>query len=371
VTAAHIQISNLEKRYGHLQAVQDFSLDVADGEFISVLGASGSGKTTVLRMIAGLEEPSGGHIVIGGRDATELPPEARDIGLVFQDYALFPHMNVRDNIGFPLRMRGIARGQRDDAVDRILALVGAAHLGARRPAQLSGGQQQRIALARALVFKPKLLLLDEPLSALDKNLREQMKTEIKALHRQTGVTVIYVTHDQSEALALSDRIVVMREGRILDVDRPERLYSLPASPYLAGFIGDANLIAGTVVSQAADAIEIDCALGRLRLPPSQQRMQRSVAAGDTVKIVVRPENIVVAPPDGMAGMPRVRCTIDEMLYNGAHTIYTLSATDTSVSLTARCGQHAIGTFHAGAIIDAGLRLERSVVMNDDGDARTQ
>ncbi|MEZ5805168.1 MAG: ABC transporter ATP-binding protein [Rhizobiaceae bacterium] len=212
-TGASIEIQDLSKKFGEFTAVSDFNLSIRGGEFISVLGASGSGKTTVLRILAGLEEPTGGRILIDGQDATLLPSEERDIGLVFQDYALFPHMSVEQNIAFPLRMRKVPKDRIRADVDRILALVGASHLRTRKPNQLSG-QQQRIALARALVFNPKLLLLDEPLSALDKNLREHMKAEIKALHRKTGVTVIYVTHDQSEALALSDRVVVMRDGRI-------------------------------------------------------------------------------------------------------------------------------------------------------------
>ena len=366
VTGASIEIKNLEKRFGDFCAVRDFSISIKAGEFVSVLGASGSGKTTVLRMIAGLEEPSGGQILIGGTDATELPPEARDIGLVFQDYALFPHMTVRDNIAFPLRMRGLDKKRIEAEVERIMALVGADQLGARRPSQLSGGQQQRIALARALVFRPKVLLLDEPLSALDKNLREHMKTEIKALHRQTGVTVIYVTHDQSEALALSDRIVVMRGGQILDVDAPSRLYSLPSSSYLASFIGDANLIAGTIAATGDATVEIDCVLGRFVVGTAQLRIDGAIGVGDPIRVVVRPENIVVEPPDGAHGLVMVHCRIDEMLYSGSHTIYNLSVPGKPVSLTARCGEHQIGSFSPGAAAAVGLRIERSVIVRDAG-----
>lgn len=364
-TGASIQITNLEKKFGDFFAVRDFSIDIRAGEFFSVLGASGSGKTTVLRMIAGLEEPTAGQILIDGRDTTELPPEARDIGLVFQDYALFPHMTARDNIAFPLRMRRMPKAQVAEEVDRIMDMVGAGHLGNRRPNEMSGGQQQRIALARALVFRPKLLLLDEPLSALDKNLREHMKAEIKALHRRTGVTVIYVTHDQSEALALSDRIVVMCEGRILEVDEPSRLYSLPSSSYLASFIGDANLIGGRIAATAAATVGVECAFGRFELPLSQVRMKDGLAVGEAVKVVVRPENIVVRPPEAMAGMFRFACTINEMLYNGANTIYSLTAKNAPVSLTARCGQHPIGTFATGDSAEVGIRLERSVLVRDE------
>ncbi|MGF7162850.1 ABC-type Fe3+/spermidine/putrescine transport system ATPase subunit [Rhodoligotrophos appendicifer] len=367
MAGASIQISNLEKRFGHVNAVRNFSVDISRGEFISVLGASGSGKTTVLRMIAGLEDPSGGHILIDGKDATELPPEARDIGLVFQDYALFPHMSVRENIGFPLQMRGRRKSDIAAEVETILALVGASQLADRKPSQLSGGQQQRVALARALVFKPKLLLLDEPLSALDKNLREHMKAEIKSLHRRTGVTVMYVTHDQSEALALSDRIIVMRDGSILDIDEPNRLYSVPSSSYLASFIGDANLIDGRIRSIDAETAVIDCPIGSVELPRSQVRLEAAMPH-DKIRLVVRPENIVVGPPDTMTGLIRLRCRIDEMLYNGANTIYSLSGVEAPLVLAARCGQHQMGAFAPGDQVDVGLRIERSVIVLDDGES---
>ncbi len=365
-TGASITIRNLEKSYGAFRAVRDFSIDIAAGEFVSVLGASGSGKTTVLRMIAGLEEPSGGQIFIGGRDTTELPPEHRDIGLVFQDYALFPHMSVRDNICFPLRMRGVEKQQANAEAERMMDLVGAGHLGSRRPAQLSGGQQQRIALARALVFKPKLLLLDEPLSALDKNLREHMKAEIKDIHRRTGVTVLYVTHDQSEALALSDRIVVMRDGRILDVDEPNRLYRLPSSSYLASFIGDANLLPSKVTSVDRTALSVDGPLGSFSLPISQVRMKEEPAPGMTVTMVIRPENIIVGPARDLADVACIECEVLETLYNGSHTIYTLATVGETVKLTARCGEHQPDAFPPGSFIPASIRMNRSIIVSDDG-----
>jgi putative spermidine/putrescine transport system ATP-binding protein len=361
---ASIRIRNLEKHFGDFRAVEGFSIDIAAGEFVSLLGASGSGKTTVLRMLAGLEEPTRGQILIDGRDATSLPPEARAIGLVFQDYALFPHMSVADNIAFPLRMRRMPRAEIAGEVDRILAMVGAETLRARRPSQLSGGQQQRIALARALVFKPKLLLLDEPLSALDKNLREHMKAEIKAIHRRTGVTVIYVTHDQSEALALSDRIVVMRAGRIIDADAPERLYGLPSSAYLAGFIGDANLVGGSIAAASESGIEVSSALGCVPLPGTQLRLAGAPNVGQRITLVIRPENILVEPPPEMAGLLRVGCRIDEMLYSGSHTIYSLTTTGSRLALTARCGLHPIGKFAPGAAATIGVRIDRSVAVPD-------
>ena len=367
-SGASIEIQDLSKKFGEFTAVSSFNISIRGGEFISVLGASGSGKTTVLRILAGLEEPTGGRILIDGQDATVLPSEARDIGLVFQDYALFPHMSVEQNIAFPLRMRKVPKDRIKTEVDRILALVGASHLRARKPNQLSGGQQQRIALARALVFSPKLLLLDEPLSALDKNLREHMKAEIKSLHRKTGVTVIYVTHDQSEALALSDRVVVMREGRILDIDSPDALYQLPSSSYLATFVGDANLIDGIVESASGDRVLIDSELDRIELPRSRVRVGGVPAKGSKIKIVIRPENIVVDPPKNAEGLLQIDGSILEMLYNGAHTIYTLESDRLTGPLIARCGQHQSGTFQTGSGVRIGMRTERFVAVPDNGES---
>lgn len=361
---ASVKITNLTKRFGDFIALDDFEIDIAAGEFVSILGASGSGKTTVLRIIAGLEEPSSGEILIGGTDTTHLPPEARDIGLVFQDYALFPHMTVRQNIAFPLRMRRMNGGRIDAEVDRVLALVGATHLEARRPNQLSGGQQQRVALARALVFGPKLLLLDEPLSALDKNLREQMKGELKSLHRKTGTTIIYVTHDQSEALAMSDRVVVMKEGRVLDIDAPERLYSLPSSPYLATFIGDANVVAGTVVGVEPGKVDVSCDFGRFWLKTTQVRTAARPAPGHRVTIVIRPENVVVNPSEKLADTITVTCVIEEVLYNGAYTMCRLSTRDGSRQLIARSSQRELAGADADGLVAVALKLDDCVLVDD-------
>lgn len=368
-TGASVHIQNLEKRFGDVLAVRDFSIDIEPGEFISVLGASGSGKTTILRMIAGLEEATSGRILVGGKETTELPPEARNIGLVFQDYALFPHMTVEENISFPLRMRNFGKAHIKQEVQRILALVGTEHLGNRRPSQLSGGQQQRVALARALVFKPKLLLLDEPLSALDKNLREHMKAEIKALHRRTGVTIIYVTHDQSEALAMSDRIVVMRDGRKLDVGAPGRLYSLPTSTYLANFLGDANLIDGRLSKKKETSFEVDCEFGTFEFPGKQLRFEND-RIDEAVKIVLRPENVTVNPPIGAEGLTLVDCKVDEMLYSGSHTIYRLKTLNGSSTIIAHCGEHPMGSFAPGSQVKAGLKFKPSAVVRaqEEGEA---
>ncbi|WP_435302965.1 ABC transporter ATP-binding protein [Mesorhizobium australicum] len=228
--------------YGSVAAVRDLSLSVGRGEFLTVLGPSGSGKTTTLMLLAGFEAPTAGDILVAGKSVNQVPSYQRDQGIVFQSYALFPHLSVRKNLEFPLEMRGIKAGERLARVERILERVHLGELGGRMPAQLSGGQQQRVALARALIADPPVLLLDEPLSALDRNLREEMQAEIKKLHKEFGITTICVTHDQEEALTLSDRIIVMQAGRIEQTNTPEALYDRPATRFVASFLGEANFL---------------------------------------------------------------------------------------------------------------------------------
>jgi len=364
---AAVTIEGLTKTFDRFTAVRDLSIEVRAGEFLSVLGASGSGKSTVLRMIAGLVEPSAGRIVIDGRDATRLPPEARGVGMVFQDYALFPHMSVRQNIAFPLRMRRTPRAMLARKVAQTIDLVGIEGLAERRPAQLSGGQQQRVALARALVFEPKLLLLDEPLSALDKGLRDYMKAELKTLHRRVGVTVVYVTHDQSEALAMSDRVAVMHHGNLLDVDTPARLYDLPGSRYIAGFVGDANLIEGEIVWTDPDWATISCALGAWRLAPDRVRMDAGSGAGRArsngpATIVIRPEDVAVAAADAPASAGiALPCEVLEALYNGSYTLYALRC-QAGVTLSARAPGQGDARLAPGSRATASLSVGRSVVV---------
>ena len=358
-----VEIRGLCKHFGEVRAVEDFTLDIKAGEFVSFLGASGSGKSTVLRMVAGLEDPTSGCISIGGREATRLAPEHRQIGMVFQDYALFPHMTLHQNIGFPLRMRGVPANAIAGRVETVMKLVGIEGLGARKPSQISGGQQQRVALARAVVFEPKLLLLDEPLSALDKNLREQMKAEIKSLHRRLGVTIVYVTHDQSEALALSDRVVVLRHGRIVDVDTPERLYRLPSCRYIAGFIGEANLIDGRIESVDAKGVAVGSALGTWHIPAAQVRLRRDAAAGQAVLIVVRPEELSIDPDRSRTDVVRVDCTIAEMLYNGTHTQFDLRPQGLDLRLSARAQTQPDSRPEAGGAATFGISTARAVVVD--------
>ena len=242
---AAISLREVRKIYpGGVTGVHDITLDVARGTFVTLLGPSGSGKTTTLMMLAGFEEPTAGRILIDGADVTHVPPYDRNLGMVFQNYALFPHMTVEENVEFPLRVRRLANQSRSASVGKALALVKLDGFGGRRPAELSGGQQQRVALARALVFNPPILLMDEPMGALDKKLRQHMQLELKSIQQALGITVVYVTHDQEEAMSMSDRIVVMNNGRIEQVDSPQQIYHQPASRFVADFLGDTNFVTG-------------------------------------------------------------------------------------------------------------------------------
>jgi putative spermidine/putrescine transport system ATP-binding protein len=242
--APAIRLSGLRKSFGAIEAVAGIDLDIADGEFFSMLGPSGSGKTTVLRLIAGFEQPSAGTVLLSGRDVTRLAPFDRDVNTVFQDYALFPHMTVQQNVEYGLRVRKVPNPERRTRADAALATVRLQGFGDRKPTQLSGGQRQRVALARALVNRPRVLLLDEPLGALDLKLREEMQVELKAIQREVGITFVFVTHDQEEALTMSDRIAVFHNGRIEQVGPPADVYERPATAFVAGFVGTSNLLSG-------------------------------------------------------------------------------------------------------------------------------
>ncbi|WP_416422788.1 ABC transporter ATP-binding protein [Pseudomonas sp. App30] len=239
-----VQFTQVSRVFGEVKAVDRVSIDIQDGEFFSMLGPSGSGKTTCLRLIAGFEQPSSGSIRIHGAEAAGLPPYQRDVNTVFQDYALFPHMNVLDNVAYGLKVKGVGKQERQQRAEEALAMVALGGYGQRKPVQLSGGQRQRVALARALVNRPRVLLLDEPLGALDLKLREQMQGELKKLQRQLGITFIFVTHDQTEALSMSDRVAVFNKGRIEQVDSPRTLYMKPATPFVAEFVGTSNVLRG-------------------------------------------------------------------------------------------------------------------------------
>jgi putative spermidine/putrescine transport system ATP-binding protein len=307
---ASLRIAALSKRYEGARtiAVDNLSLDVAAGEFVSLLGASGSGKTTTLMAVAGFTPPDSGSIWIDDHPIVHLPPEKRGIGVVFQNYALFPHMSALRNVMFPLRMRGVASGEAKRRAERSLERVGLGPLGHRLPSELSGGQQQRVALARAIVFEPGLLLMDEPLGALDRALREKMKAEIRRLHRELGITILYVTHDQEEALALSDRIALMQQGRIVQIGTPAELYERPNSTFVASFIGESTLIDGMVVATADGELALDPGHGSPRLPGSGQ-----VRPGQRAVLLLRPEKLAILPGSSAAG---VSATITDVVYVG-------------------------------------------------------
>jgi ABC-type Fe3+/spermidine/putrescine transport system ATPase subunit len=298
--APALAVRRLRKAFGAVVAVDDVSLDAAPGEFLSLLGPSGCGKSTLLRMVAGLVEPDGGQIVLAGEDITRVAVHKRNLGLVFQSYALFPHMTVLENVAFGLRRRGVAAAELGPRVERMLDLVRLGPLGARHPRELSGGQQQRVALARALVTEPRVLLLDEPLSNLDALLREEMRVELKRLQERLGTTMIFVTHDQAEALILSDRVVVMEHGRVEQVGRPEEVYRRPATAFVARFLGRANFLGGTLSEIGPNAAVVAVDGGRFSiLAGPREGLQR----GQPVHAVIRQEAIRIEPEDAPVGRP--------------------------------------------------------------------
>jgi putative spermidine/putrescine transport system ATP-binding protein len=291
-SGAQLRLRQLTKTFGTAKAVDQISLDVPAGAFVSLLGPSGSGKTTTLNLIAGFLTPDAGDILLDERSIADVPPHKRNIGMVFQSYSLFPHMTVADNVGFPLRMRTkLSRAATRKRIDDMLALVQLAHLAGRYPRQLSGGQQQRVAMARALVSHPRLLLMDEPLGALDKKLREQMQVEIKRIHRSVGTTVIYVTHDQTEALTMSDLVVVMHQARVAQVGTPRVLYEAPANLFVADFLGDSNLLPAKVVSSSGDETVVTIGNGATLRASCGALV---VSAGDRAVVLIRPEDMSVA-----------------------------------------------------------------------------
>ena len=287
-----LQLTDVQKHFGEFTAVENFNLDAEKGEFVSFLGPSGCGKTTTLRMIAGFERPSSGSIVVDGTDITHRPPNRRNVGMVFQSYALFPNMTVADNIGFGLRVKHAPKDKVRAKAKELLELIHLPDKGDSYPWQLSGGQQQRIALARALAIEPQVLLLDEPLSALDAKIRVALRREIRAIQRQLGITTVYVTHDQEEALSLSDRVVVMSEGRIEQIGAPADIYNTPATPFVASFVGTLNLLAVQV---------IDAGMGRLSVAGQEVHTSKPITEagnGDTVTLALRPESLELGESGG-------------------------------------------------------------------------
>ena len=318
-SGARVVFDSLEKHFGPVVAVNGVSIDVVPGEFVTLLGPSGSGKTTSLMMLAGFEIPTAGEIYVDDQPIATVPPYRRNIGMVFQNYALFPHMTVGENIAFPLDLRKIAKADRRKRTADVLALVGLPGYEARYPRQLSGGQQQRVALARALVFNPRVLLMDEPLGALDKQLRERLQLEIKALHEQLGVTIIYVTHDQQEALIMSDRIAVMNDGVIEQIGAPTELYDAPATRFVASFIGESNFLEGSVVGTDEALCEIEIpGTGVVRAP-----IRPDLTSLRDVALTVRPEKIVLAEELDGAGANQLEGQVEEAIFVGEMLRYQI------------------------------------------------
>ena len=296
---ADLQLDGVWMSYGRGQppVLKDLSIDVADSEFYAMVGPSGSGKTSILKVLGGFIEPDAGRVVLGGEDITGLPPERRDLGIVFQSYALFPHLSVVDNVGFGLRMRGVKGDERRSRVEEMLELVGLPGLGGRYPDEISGGQQQRVALARALVTEPKALLLDEPLSALDRKIRQEMQLELRRIQRETGVTAIIVTHDQEEALSLGDRLLVLDDGQVRQEGSPWEVYSRPRDRFVASFLGSANLFGARVGSVEPAVVVLDEGGHRVR----GVALSDAAAPGAAVALCVRPERWEVLDADAISG----------------------------------------------------------------------
>lgn len=310
-----VEIDRVWKRFGQIPALRDVSMEVAAGRFFALLGPSGCGKTTLMRLIAGFERPDEGVVRIDGVDMADVPPEKRPVNMMFQSYALFPHMSVAQNVGFGLRRAGLPRREVEAGVAAMLRLVQMQGFETRKPAQLSGGQRQRVALARALARRPRILLLDEPMAALDRKLREETQFALKDIQRELGTTFLVVTHDQDEAMGLADNVALMREGRIEQIGSPADLYGQPATRFVARFIGETNLIEGVVRDVRASRITIETADGVVVV-----RSERNVAIGASVAIAVRPERLTLASAEGAPGENAFRARLRDRTYRGATTL---------------------------------------------------
>jgi iron(III) transport system ATP-binding protein len=345
-SAPHLRVRNLTKTFGDFTALRDVSLDLDRGEFVCFLGPSGCGKTTLLRIIAGLDAQDTGTVEIGSRDVSHVPPKGRDFGIVFQSYALFPNLSVRRNVAYGLMNRGLPRAEMNKRVTDLLALVGLPEQADKYPVQLSGGQQQRVALARALATEPSLLLLDEPLSALDARVRANLRSEIKQLHRRLGVTTIMVTHDQEEALAMADRIVVMDQGQLVQSGTPIEIYTRPASQFVADFVGSTNMLEATVT--AAGRIS----LGKLALAIATPDGTPAPAPGTRVRVGLRPEDVRVRGLEP-ASANRVRVSIEMLEFLGPFARARLRPIDDPQ-------QTILADFSANALRDLGLAEQQEI-----------
>lgn len=348
-----VSLSNIVKRFGDYTAVHQMSLDIEEGSFVTLLGPSGCGKTTTLRMIAGLLDPSEGEISIKGKRVNDVPIHKRNLGLVFQNYALFPHKTVADNVAFGLNYRNVGKEETRRKVAEALELVQLPDLGARYPKELSGGQQQRIALARAIVIEPDVLLLDEPLSALDANLREDMRVELKRIQQSIGVTTVFVTHDQTEALAMSDKIIVMSEGRVEQIGAPEEVYNTPATEFVAQFLGASNLLSAKCTAVDGGEIQLDLpSFPRIVIPGVRAP---GVAGPGPVRLVIRAEKLHLHPAGAAAeGMQTVDAIVENVDYQGQSARYFLRVGDHQMQAINMIEDHP---FAAGAKVALQFRAK--------------
>ena len=364
VGGATLEVVGLAKRYGGITAVEHVDLSVAKGEFVTFLGPSGSGKTTTLMMVAGLQQPTSGQMFLDGTPLEPVPAHKRNIGVVFQQYALFPHMTVADNVRFPLDMRRVPKHEADKRIHEVLRLVDLATQHRRLPAQLSGGQQQRVALARAIVFEPSLLLMDEPLGALDRKLREQMQTEIARLHKELDMTVLYVTHDQSEALMLSHRIAVFNHGRIDQIGTPAELYERPRTRFVAAFLGDSCFLPGKVTRVSCEFAEIETAHGLLR-----GRNSGALGPGAAALLAVRPERITLSRHASGKADNNLTGTLQQIVYLGQSRKLVVRLGDgTVVSALAPITAEGEGGFDPGDYVELAWSSRGCNVLTDVGEA---
>ncbi len=347
-----VEINNVTRRFGDVEALRGVSLTIQPGEFFSLLGPSGCGKTTLLRIIAGLDFPDAGELRLGGKDTLGVPAHQRPVNTVFQSYALFPHLSVRDNVAFGLRMKKVPRAQIEQRAHKVMELVRISRLGIRKPAQLSGGEKQRVALARALVNEPKVLLLDEPLGALDLKLRKELQQELRALQRRTGITFIYVTHDQDEALSLSDRIALMDHGRIVQTGTGPELYEQPRTRFAAQFIGGCNLLPAELQERMGDAVMVTTPIGKLKFTTTDRRSEFTLA--------IRPERILVGRD---VGANQVQGIVSDTTYTGAETQSVISVANETLRVVTMNGPAAARLTKGGAI-KLTLPAEALVVLED-------